>query len=459
MLQQLPHDLNAERSLIGSLLLDPLLMGSATSYLSGADAFYDGRHAAIYRAMLDLYDHGEPIDIVMVVANLRKTKHLGHAGNEDYIADLMNTPATSTNIQQYAEILHQHHYRRAVIRAASSLAGHAADDSVSIRDLTDKEGALDDHLRDLASRTGIDHARAGKLIRINPDLRERVETYHREGFQDTGRSPGWDGLASYYRVAKGTLNIVTGIPSHGKSELVDGIMVNMSQLHGWTWVVYSPENYPYELHVQKLVQKYLRKSWREITPDELGPALDWLHRHFILVEPDEDNMSLSGFLRLAREATTMTKIDGVVVDPWNELTLDGGEQQRETEVIRRGLSRSRWVARRNNLAFFIVAHPAKLYKDKNTGTYNVPTMYDISGSAHWFNKADNGLSVYRDFAESCVDVYIQKVRFRVHGKPGCVRLYFDAERCGLVENNLEPESGWQDTPSNSDDDQMSWIHN
>ena len=75
---------------------------------------------------------------------------------------------------------------------------------------------------------------------------------------------------------------------------------------------------------------------------------------------------------------------------------------------------------------WIVAHPAKLYREKD-GRYPVPTLYDISGSAHWRNKTDNGLCVWRDFAseQSAVEVHVQKVRFRQVGKLGMAELHFD----------------------------------
>lgn len=75
---------------------------------------------------------------------------------------------------------------------------------------------------------------------------------------------------------------------------------------------------------------------------------------------------------------------------------------------------------------WVVAHPQKLYRldDK---TYPVPTPYDISGSAHWRNKADNCLTVWRDekLPDEPVQIHVQKVRFREVGSPGVALLRFN----------------------------------
>ena len=76
---------------------------------------------------------------------------------------------------------------------------------------------------------------------------------------------------------------------------------------------------------------------------------------------------------------------------------------------------------------FVVVHPQKLSKD-GSGNYPVPTLYDCAGSAHWRNKADNGLVVWRDFSNHNnigVDIHIQKIRFRQNGKLGKVTLSYN----------------------------------
>jgi twinkle protein len=75
---------------------------------------------------------------------------------------------------------------------------------------------------------------------------------------------------------------------------------------------------------------------------------------------------------------------------------------------------------------WLVAHPAKLFKEAN-GKYPVPTPYDVSGSAHWRNKADNCIAVWRDQSESrAVEIHVQKIRHKTTGRIGMVNLSYDA---------------------------------
>ena len=117
----------------------------------------------------------------------------------------------------------------------------------------------------------------------------------------------------------------------------------------------------------------------------------------------------------------------MVIDPWNELEHNRVDSQTETEYISQALKRVRQFARRYGIHLWIVAHPAKLYRDKN-GKIPIPTPYDISGSARWRDKADNCITVWRDLSndDKCaVEVHVQKVRFRQDGRIGVNELSYN----------------------------------
>ena len=99
----------------------------------------------------------------------------------------------------------------------------------------------------------------------------------------------------------------------------------------------------------------------------------------------------------------------------------------ETEYISEALTFLSTWARSANLHVWVVVHPAKIYQSKDTGKRDVPTPYDIAGSAHWYNKADNILTVHRDqtAGNPLVDIQIQKVRFKHIGKVGAIQLHYD----------------------------------
>jgi len=128
-------------------------------------------------------------------------------------------------------------------------------------------------------------------------------------------------------------------------------------------------------------------------------------------------------------------IRGLVIDPWNELEHVRPAGMTETEYVSVVLKRVRQFARRNGVHLWLVAHPQKLYRDKDSG-YPVPTLYDISGSAHWRNKSDVGLSLWRDLANPGSDrleVHVQKIRFRQIGKLGMAQLRY-LKSCGVYRS-------------------------
>ena len=135
------------------------------------------------------------------------------------------------------------------------------------------------------------------------------------------------------------------------------------------------------------------------------------------IYPEVGTPTLDQVLDKARAAVFRHGVNGVVIDPWNELDHQY-ENMTEAQYLSKQLSKIRQFARRNGVHVWLIAHPRNLLKDKD-GTYKPPTMYEISGGAHWRNKADNGLCLFRpDFDNDISTVYVQKIRFRETGKVG-----------------------------------------
>jgi twinkle protein len=269
------------------------------------------------------------------------------------------------------------------------------------------------------------------VYRIN-DFSIRVRNLYRTGLTP-GASTGWAELNQFYTVKKGQLTILTGIPGHGKSAFLDSLLINLAEQHGWKFVICSAENQPLERHVASLMEIKSKKPFTVghnpmMTPDEAEAAEKWLNEHFIFIKPDEISaLTLQELLRICQEVHKEFPIDGVVIDPWNELEHSRPERMSETEYISHSLSAMRKFARANEAHVWLVSHPTKLQKDLKTNSYPVPTLYDISGSAHFRNKADFGISVWRDVLNDHMptEIHIQKVRFRETGKVGKAHLVFD----------------------------------
>lgn len=255
------------------------------------------------------------------------------------------------------------------------------------------------------------------------DFFREVECLYDHGVQ-RGLTTGIKQLDGFYTVKQSEFTVLTGIPSHGKSNLMDDIAVKMARLHGWKFLFFSPENWPVERHIQSLLEKYNEKPFDKHGRDtyrmersEVHKGMDWINKHFYFLYPESGTFPVDTVLTKARAAVLRHGVNGVVIDPWNELEheLDG---LTEANYLSRELSKIRQFSRRNGVHFWVIAHPRNLIKDK-TGKYHPPTMYEISGGAHWRNKADNGLCVFRsDFASDESKIIVQKVRFRETGKVG-----------------------------------------
>lgn len=247
--------------------------------------------------------------------------------------------------------------------------------------------------------------------------------------KERGISTGWHTLDWFYTVRPGELTILTGVPAHGKSTFMDALMVNLANSQNWSFAVCSPENLPIARHCASLLEKLIGSPFFEgpmprITSAELAEGKKFLASHFYFVMPAEDKMTIEHILALALALVKQKGIQALVIDPWNEIDHSRASNLSETEYVSKCLTSIRRFARLYNVHVFLIAHPAKLQRDKN-GKYPVPSGYDISGSAHFRNKADNLLCIWRDIeTDDPTDVHIQKVRFKEVGQPGLISLQF-----------------------------------
>lgn len=261
------------------------------------------------------------------------------------------------------------------------------------------------------------------------DLEERIDDLYINGFPKGSRI-GFDYLDDLISWRPGEFTTFTGIPGSGKSEFVDQIMVKLANHHDWRWAIFSAENQPEELHFTKLSEKFFGKSFYStnqdyrMTPEELYQCKVFVNDHFFFINIEDANISLDGLLQKGKELVRRKGINGFMIDPWNYIEHKIPSGYTETQYISEALTKIARFTKMHNIHIIIVAHPTKIQKEP-TGKYRVATLYDIAGSAHWFNKTDNGVSVYRDFETNIVDVYVQKIRFKFIGKIGRASFEWD----------------------------------
>lgn len=259
------------------------------------------------------------------------------------------------------------------------------------------------------------------------ELSDDIDRLYDEGMPG-GASTGWPSLDRYYTVREGQLTIVTGAPGSGKSVWTDALLVNLAR-KGWKAGICSPEQLPLQRHAAHLIATYVGKPFGigptpRMTREEMQAGKKWLREWCAMVLPEEN--TVDAVLERGRVLVRRMGIKAFVIDPWTELDHTRPNGMTETEFIHASLTKIRQFARNHACHVWVVAHPTKLRKD-DKGEYPVATPYDISGSAGWFNKADNCLSIWRNKENDAqpVEIHIQKIRFHEIGGLGMVPLKHD----------------------------------
>lgn len=273
------------------------------------------------------------------------------------------------------------------------------------------------------------------------DLVEQLRNEYLHG-EEKGISTGWRTLDDYYLVMPGEWTLITGIPGHGKSEWLDALTVHLAKNHGWTFGMFSPENQPLTYHVRKLAEKFIGKPFGQGQTErmdqmEFDLAVKWIDEHYTFILPESPSVEM--LIDIASRLVRRHGIRGLIIDPWNEIDHTRASGMTETEHISQKLTKLRAFARNHGVHLWIVAHPTKLDKMAN-GDYPVPTPYDVAGAAHWRNKADNCIAIYRDMKNNSeeVEIHVQKVRKKMNGKVGMTNLRYNRVVGQYSDSNIYP---------------------
>lgn len=241
---------------------------------------------------------------------------------------------------------------------------------------------------------------------------------------DNGAGIGFGSLDEHVRWLVGWFYLITGVPSHGKSSWLDQVLCKLMERE-WKFAIFSPEHAP-ELHLHRMAKIISGKAFwgtERMSSDELEDILYQLNKRLFFIRPDDEDFSLDNILKLSRQLVARHGIKGLVIDPWNTLDHQGAGRDKG-DYISNALSKINVFKLRNDCSVFLVAHPTKMQKNDD-GTYKVPTGYNISDSAHFYNKCDIGITVYRN-DNNIVDVEMWKVKFEgLIGKKGTVQFTYD----------------------------------
>ncbi len=247
---------------------------------------------------------------------------------------------------------------------------------------------------------------------IEGDVTDFVKNGFKPGFQI-----GLENFDNIFSTYTGQFITVTGIPSSGKSDFVDQMVVGYNANYNWKTAFASPENAPNYLHAHKL----MRKVWGDMPRrDDIGgtkwnEVADHVNDNFFFI--DMEKYTLESVLRKGAELVKRKGIKCLVIDPFNKVRDRNASSIDVNIYTMEYLTKIEMFAKKYDVLVFIVAHPTKMYKDKD-GKIEEPTMYNIKGGGEWYDASYHGLLVHRDYVLKNTKVKVLKVKFQNLGDNG-----------------------------------------
>jgi twinkle protein len=241
-------------------------------------------------------------------------------------------------------------------------------------------------------------------------------------------------LGDHVQFFPGYTSVITGIPGHGKSEIVDQILLQLCLDYDLRGAFFTPENWPTEVHLLKLVEKMIGKTaWGNYDSDFLRVKSFFQERVYWIYP--EEGYTLESILNKVRQAVLKHGINWYVIDPWNKLE----HHDDSTSYVSRCLDTIATFNKKNGVHCFIVAHPTKMKMNEKTGKYDKPSLYDISGSANFYNKADLGFCMYKE-EDGKNTLNVLKVKFKYWGGIGSIAYNWNRENGRYSEYGADTQN-------------------
>ena len=248
------------------------------------------------------------------------------------------------------------------------------------------------------------------------DIEDEVTDFVKNGFKP-GFQIGLQNFDDIFSTYTGQFITVTGIPSSGKSDFVDQMVVGYNNNYGWKTAFASPENQPTYLHAHKL----MRKHWQgmptrdDINGKKWNQVADHCNTNYFHI--DMERYTLESVLRKGAELVKRKGIKCLVIDPFNKVRDIDCKTEDVNRYTMEYLSKIEIFAKKYDVLVFIVAHPTKMYKNQD-GKIDEPTMYNIKGGGEWYDASYHGILVHRDYEQKTVKAKVLKVKFQNLGENG-----------------------------------------
>jgi replicative DNA helicase len=430
-----PQNLEAEKSLLGSLLLDKDTVIKVADILR-ADDFYEDRHRIIFDAMMALYEKRRPIDVVTVTDTLKDRKQLDTIGGASYLAELVSSLPSSANAVRYAEIVSSKATLRGLIAAANNIALLGRDQATEVDDVLDK---AEQTLFAVSQR----YLKSG-FVSVKDTLSaafERIDKLHEHRGELRGIPTGYRALDNILAgFQKSDLVVVAARPSIGKTSLVLNFALNAA-LTG-----HAVGMFHLEMSAQQVTERLISAqsgidSWRLRTGNlreedfsRINDAMSTLSELSIYID-DSPGMNVMEMRTKARRLQMEKGLDLLVIDYLQLMESRRASENRVQEISE--ISRSlKGLARELDIPVIAVSQLSRAVEQRPK---KIPQLADLRESGSIEQDADVVIFIYReDYYErdsdrqNIADIIIAKHR---NGPTGQLELYFQPET--MVFRSLE----------------------
>ena len=425
-----PQNLDAEKSLLGAVLIDDEVLADITEHVTHAD-FYEDRHSLIFAGMMRLYERRRPVDLLTLSDELKKKDDLETIGGQGYLTELTNYVPTSAHADSYAEIVSLLAVRRRLIKASSQISELGYDDDTDLQELLGQAEAELFSVSDQSLKQDL-----VSIESILTDSFDRMEELHRNKGALRGVRTGYRDLDNMTAgLQRSDLIILAARPAMGKTTLVTNLAYNVATVAKQAVLFFSLEMSKEQLVDRMLADASGVDAWNirtgNLSDDDfskLSEAMGEMSEAPIFID-DTPGLSVLQMRTKARRAAHDQPLGLIIVDYLQLMQgsgRDNGNRVQEVSEISRGL---KLIARELNVPLIALSQLSRAVESRSP---QVPQLSDLRESGSIEQDADIVMFIYREAVynpeterENITDLIIAKHR---NGPIGRVELYFHPER-------------------------------
>lgn len=425
-----PQNLDAEKSLLGAVLIDEETLADITEHVTLRD-FYEKRHSMIYDAMMRLYEKRKPVDLLTLTDELKRKKELEEVGGSAYLTELTNYVPTSAHAESYAEIVAQKAVRRRLIKASAEISEMGFNEDSTTQELLQQAEAELFSVSDQSLKQDL-----VSIEEILTDSFDRMEELHRNKGQLRGVRTGYRDLDNMTAgLQRSDLIILAARPAMGKTTLVTNLAYNVATIAKQPVLFFSLEMSKEQLVDRMLADASGVDAWNirtgNLSDDDfskLSDAMGEMAEAPIYID-DTPGVTVLEMRTKARRAAHEQPLGLIIVDYLQLMQgsgRDSGNRVQEVSEISRGL---KLLARELNVPVIALS---QLSRSVESRTPQIPQLSDLRESGSIEQDADIVMFIYREAyynpdtdRENITDLIIAKHR---NGPTGKVELYFHPER-------------------------------